>query len=137
MFPLIEEVFVPCFQELKRLTGSLEEIETGIREMTAASSRAWLEIEYTGSAVAGDLRETLEELCQGSDLEILRIRNRRIMERVLHQGAEEETLDDLSETDVFRRCLDAHEVTDEEREELTASYNEILLSLHEDDKNAE
>jgi exonuclease SbcD len=137
MFPRIEEVFVPRFQELGRLTGSLEEIEKGIRELAKAESRAWLEVEYTGSAVAGDLRESLEELCEGTDLEILRIRNRRVMERVLHQGAEEETLDELSETDVFLRCLDAHEVADGEREELTASYNEILLSLHEDDKNAE
>lgn len=137
MFPRIEEVFVPCFQELKRLTGSLEEIETGIRELAKSESGAWLEIEYTEGAVAGDLREILEELCGNTELEILRIRNKRIMERVLHQGAEEETLDDLSEADVFRRCLDAHGVAEEEREELTASYSEILLSLHEDDENAE
>ncbi len=137
MFPRIEEVFIPCFQELKRLTGSLEEIEEEIRGLAMAESRAWLEIEYTGIAVAGDLRETLEKLCEGTELEILRIRNRRVMERVLHQGAEEETLDELTEADVFQRCLDAHEVAGEEREELTASYSEILLALHDDDKNAE
>ena len=46
-------------------------------------------------------------------------------------------LDDLDAGDVFTRCLDAFEVPDEDREELTVSYNEIIKSLHEEDVNAE
>ena len=50
---------------------------------------------------------------------------------------EDETLDDLDAGDVFTRCMDAFEVPDEDREELTVSYNEIIKSLLEEDVNAE
>jgi exonuclease SbcD len=56
---------------------------------------------------------------------------------VISTVAEGETLDDLDARDVFKRCLDAFDVPDEEREELTVSYNEIIKSLHEEDLNAE
>ncbi len=51
--------------------------------------------------------------------------------------AEDETLDDLDTSDVFTRCLETFDVPDEDREELTVSYNEIIKSLHEEDVNAE
>jgi len=51
--------------------------------------------------------------------------------------AENENLDDLDTGDVFNRCLDAFNVPNEDRDELTASYNEIIKSLHEEDVNAE
>ncbi len=48
------------------------------------------------------------------------------MDRVIRTVAENETLDDLDAGDIFTRCLDVFEVPDEDREELTASYNEII-----------
>lgn len=50
---------------------------------------------------------------------------------------ENETLDDLTVNDIFERCLDDHDVPQEEREELVTAYNEIVRSLYEDDVNAE
>ena len=58
------------------------------------------------------------------------------MDRVIGTVAEGETLDNLDAGDVFTRCLDAFDVPDEDREELTASYKEIIKSLHEEDINA-
>ncbi len=51
--------------------------------------------------------------------------------------AEDETLDDLDAGDIFTRCLDAFEVPDEDRVELTVSYNEIIRDLMEIDIHAE
>jgi len=70
-------------------------------------------------------------------MEIRRIRNRRVIDRVINAINEDETLDDLDAGDVFTRCLDAFEVPDEDREELTVSYNEIIKDLMEEDINAE
>jgi DNA repair protein SbcD/Mre11 len=72
-----------------------------------------------------------------SAMEIRRIKNRRVMDRVNSAVAEDETLDDLDVGDVFTRCLDVFEVPDEDREELTVSYNEIIKDLMEEDINAE
>jgi exonuclease SbcD len=70
-------------------------------------------------------------------MEIRRIKNIRLIDRVIRTIAEDETLDDLNVNDVFERCLEAFDVPDEDRVELTGSYNEIIKSLHEDDVNAE
>lgn len=135
--PHIREITVPCFQELIRVAGSLEDILAKIDTLKKKDSRAWLEIDYTGSDIIGNLREMIDESMAGSAMEIRRIRNRQVMDRVIGTAAENETLDDLDAGDIFIRCLDAFEVPDEDREELTVSYNEIITSLHEQDTNAE
>jgi exonuclease SbcD len=59
------------------------------------------------------------------------------MDRVMSTIAEDETLDDLDTGDVFTRCLETFDVPDEDREELRASYNEIIRDLMEEDVHAE
>jgi len=75
-------------------------------------SRTWLEIEYTGSDIIGNLREMLDEALIDSAMEIRRIKNMRVMARVISMIAENETLDDLDAGDIFSRCLDAFDVPD-------------------------
>ena len=133
--PNIQEVPVPCFQQLVRIVGSLDDIHVKLEELKNEDSHAWLEIEYTGSDIIGNLREILDETLADSSMEIRRIKNRRLIDRVIGTIDENETLDDLNVNDVFERCLDAFDVPDKDREELTASYNEIIKSLHEEDVN--
>ncbi len=135
--PNIQELPVPCFQEMVRIVGSLDDIHARLEEMKKEESAAWLEIEYTGSDIIGNLREMLEEVLANSAMEIRRIKNRRIMERVIHSITEDETLDDLDPNDVFVRCLDVFEVPDEDRDELINAYQEIITMLQEEDANAE
>ncbi len=135
--PNIQELPVPCFQELVRIVGSLDDIHTKLEELKKEESAAWLEIEYTGSDIIGNLREMLDEATADSAMEIRRIKNRRVMDRVINAINEDETLDDLDAGDVFTRCLDAFEVPDEDREEMTVSYNEIIKDLLEEDRHAE
>jgi exonuclease SbcD len=133
----ITEKTVPCFQELVRIVGSLDDIHAKLEELKQEESAAWLEIEYTGSDIIGNLREMLDEAMADSAMEIRRIKNQRVMDRVISTVAEDETLDDLDAGDVFTRCLDAFEVPGEDREELTVSYNEIIKDLMEEDRHAE
>ena len=135
--PDIQEISVPCFQQLVRIMGSLDDIHVKLEELKNEDSHAWLEIEYTGSDIIGNLREILDETLADSSMEIRRIKNRRLIDRVIGAIDENETLDDLNVSDVFERCLDAFDVPDEDREELTVSYNEIIKSLDEEDVNAE
>lgn len=135
--PSVRTVFVPCFQPLVRIVGTLDHILARMADLKREKSRAWLEIEVTDQGIAGSPREVLEEALSGSDLEIRRIKNRRMIERVLGALAETETLDDLDPADVFARCLDTFEVPEQEREDLIASYREIITGLMEEDKNAQ
>ncbi len=128
---------VPVFQKLERIKGDWDKISNRILELSTTGSQAWLEIVYDGIDVIGDLRERLEAAITDTEMEILRIRNNRIINRVLDQIHDEETLDDLDVNDVFERCLAVHEVPEEQRPELLRAYHETLLSLYEDDARAE
>ena len=135
--PDIQKLPVPCFQQLIRIVGSMDDIQAELETLKKGGSRAWMEIEYTGNEVISNLREMVYELLADSDMEILRIKNRLVMERVITGIDEDETLDDLDARDVFNRCLDAFDVPDKDREALTASYNEIINALYDEDENAE
>ena len=135
--PDIQTIPVPCFQPLVRITGSLDTILARLAILATEQSRAWLEIEVTGTAVVGNLRDQLEDAVLGTALEILRIKHQRGRDQVIDSFAEDETLDDLEPAEVFSRCLDAFAVPDAERAELTASYQQVIQDLHEQDPNAE
>lgn len=135
--PCIQEIQVPCFQQLVRIVGSLDDIYAKVEQLKQENSQAWLEIEYTGLDIIGNLQDMLDEALVDSSMEIRRIKNKRVMDRVMSTIEEDETLDDIDVGDVFTRCLDTFDVPEEDREELTASYNEIIKSLHEEDINAE
>lgn len=128
---------VPSFQKLQQIKGSWQAIETQINALITTDNNAWLEIIYDGDEVLTDLRERLESLIDGTDIELLKVKNNRIINRVLNRIDDNETLDDLNENDVFERCLNAHKVPDEQRPELLRSYQETLTKLHEDDAHAE
>jgi exonuclease SbcD len=115
----------------------MDDIHARLEKLKKEESTAWLEIEYTGSDIISNLRETLDEALVDTTMEIIRIRNRRVMDRVISSIAEDETLDDLDSGDVFTRCMDAFEVPADDRDELTATYNEIIQSINENDVNAE
>lgn len=64
---------------------------------------------------------------------MLQVKNNRIIDRVMKQIYDEETLDDLNVNDVFERCLSSHEVPEEQRLELRRAYQETLMALDEDE----
>ncbi|HAJ28319.1 MAG TPA: exonuclease sbcCD subunit D [Syntrophus sp. (in: bacteria)] len=135
--PRITNIPTPRFQELLTLTGDWPAISGKIEEMKSRRSRAWLEIVYEGEEVAGSLRGQLDEAVAGTGIEILRVRNNRILERALSRIDEAETLDDLDVTEVFRRCLAAHEIPEDQHPALTEAYREVVVSLEEADPRAE
>lgn len=133
--PSVRALPVPCFQPLLRIVGSLDAIGAKLEALKKEGSRAWLEIEYTGRDIVPNLPERLHKALAHSAMEIRRIKNKRIMDRVMQTTAEDKTLDELDATDVFTRCLDASKVSDEDRAELMLCYNEVMQSLHEEDVN--
>ena len=134
---VVNEITVPCFQVLETLSGSWDEITCRIDELKENDASAWLEILYQGDEIIDSLQQRLQEMTEGTGLEILRIKNARLVERALNRMSSEETLDDLSENDVFARCLAAHDVPLEQHQGLTLSFQEIVAALHGEDARAE
>jgi len=133
----VQLIEVPVFQKLERVKGDWDGISSRILELSATNTQAWLEVVYEGDEVIGDLRERLDAAIAGTQMEILRVKNNRIIDRVLGQIHEDETLDDLNVNDVFDRCLAVHDVPEDQRPELLRAYQETISSLNEDDRQAE
>jgi exonuclease SbcD len=133
----VQLVDVPVFQKLERVKGDWDSISSRILELSAMDSQGWLEVIYEGDEIIGDLRERLESAISGTQMEILRVKNNRIIDRVLGQLHEEETLDDLNVNDVFERCLAVHDVPEDQWPELLRAYQETVSSLYEDNVQAE
>ncbi|MCH9664525.1 MAG: exonuclease SbcCD subunit D C-terminal domain-containing protein [Gammaproteobacteria bacterium] len=133
----VEKIDVPVFQKLERISGDWGDISGRILELSAAGWQGWVEVIYEGAEIIGDLRERIDSAVADSQIEILRIKNRRVNDPVMNAIHEQETLDNLSENEVFERCLAAHGVTDAQRDELTHTYQETLMSLLDGDLQAE
>ncbi|MDL2226373.1 exonuclease SbcCD subunit D C-terminal domain-containing protein, partial [Deltaproteobacteria bacterium OttesenSCG-928-M10] len=135
--PEIFTIEVPVFQRLERLSGDRAGLESAIEALKSENADIWLELEYTGLEVWGDLRESLTDMVKGSPLEILRIRDRRDRSASLAGRQEAETLESLDAKEVFRRLLADRQVPPEQWPELEAAYGIIVSRLFEDGGNGE
>ena len=135
--PRVTEIPVPRFRELKTLRGDWQTIAGGVDAMTSKGGNAWLEIIYDGEEIIGNLRERLDEASKGTGMEILSVRNNQVLASALGRMGKEESLDDLDVTEVFNRCLDSHDVPEEQRPALLSAYREVIVSLNEADLMAD
>lgn len=136
----IQQLDIPCFQRLRQLSGGLASLQAELQSLLADGESTWVEIIYTGTDIVPDLREQLLEALTddvGNLITLLRVKNQRKDLHTLHAEESEQTLDDLSPQEVFQRCLDAHEVPDEQRPELLHLYQDILKQVQEMDTNAQ
>ena len=133
----VEVIEIPCFQRLESIKGDLPNIKNRLLELSADKNSTWIEVIYEGDEVVGDLRDLIEEMVKGNGLEILRIKNNRLMKKTLGDSAIQETLDDLNENEVFERCLIFHKISKDQWPDLLNAYQEILTSVNEVDLNAE
>lgn len=133
----IKEIFVPVFRRLETISGDIDEIREKIFELKFSAGQVWTEIVYTGTTVHGDLQEIILDFAKNSSVEILRIKNESLAAGILKNIKDGESLSDLTEYEVFERCLNSAGVTDEQRGELNKTFREALTLLLEEDSSAE
>ena len=141
-------ITIPVFQPLERIQGDWDRLAERLKELVAAKSPTWIEVIYEGETLIGDLRERLEALLAipeepptrketAARPEILRIRNNRLIQGVLEQIHDEESLGDLDELEVFARCLETQGIVAEQQADLLLAYREILATFHHADPLAD
>jgi exonuclease SbcD len=131
----VTRIQIPSFRYMQRISGTIEKISGEIEKLKLREAPAWVEVEYTGEKVVGNLRNLIDEMVDGSYLEIVRIKNRALIEKALKKTGIEETLDDLDVYQVFDRCLDSYEVPEAQRPGLKKAYRELVVELQEKDVN--
>ena len=133
----ISEHTIPCFQELVRVTGDATAISLKLNEMKSSGSNAWLEIDYSGAETFVGLTDLVYDSVAGTKMEVLRIKTRIATCKTLTAIDDQETLDNLDPSDVFIRCLDAHQIEEPDRASLLLAYQQLVMRMVENDRNEE
>ena len=132
----VQGLKIPCFQELKQIRGDWEYIFNEVSKEKAAGSQAFLELVYTGSEfIDHKLRDDLERCIEGSSLEILKINNERKRARIIAEGEQSASLDDLQPLDIFRCILGEAQILETDHAELIACFQEIVNAVADEDLN--
>lgn len=131
--PLVRLVPVPVFQRLEQIKGSLSVIKARLSALTALDESIWVEITYDDINIIANLRDELDSLIKESGVEILCIKDMRKPRELYSAPDTVETLDSLSQQDIFERCMEANEVPLEQRDALRHSYAEVVTLLEEED----
>ena len=97
-------VAVPVFQRLERVEGDLPAILQRLDELSACGESVWAEVLHTGRDTVADLRRRVEEHVSGG-LEILRIRNARLLPEGMDADPDQDVLEELGVEAVFERRL--------------------------------
>lgn len=127
---------IPCFQKLAQISGDLPHIAQAIRSLSKTES-IWLEVVYTGDEIVSDLREQVQALSEGLPCEILKIKNSKTYNKVLNQQNHDETLADLDEMEVFKRCLQVNNIAQSQHKPLLEAYEQIVYEIRHEDRRAD
>lgn len=132
----VEQIEVPHFQLLDRISGDIKEILDTIERLKAQNQSIFLEIHYNGQSLVDDLQEQINFAIKDSKLEVLRINNKQIYNHVLQQTTTIKTLEDLSPLQVFQQCLDLHEINKEQQQEMLTNFTAVMAAIHEEERDA-
>ncbi|HNX17066.1 MAG TPA: exonuclease SbcCD subunit D C-terminal domain-containing protein [Methanoregula sp.] len=135
--PEIRDIPVPKFRDIRTLKGDIDTVEKGLGLLTRVGHPVWVEVIFSGSLLPSTVQTQLRELTEGTNVEIIRTRPLDAVNIVINPEEEGESLEDLSEPDVFRRCMVAREIPGEEQQELMDTFTEILEETNEEDTLAE
>ncbi len=125
----IEAVKIPEFQKLCCIKGDLDRIEESFKslEFPEDGAEIWVEIQVDTDEWVPDIQNRIAAMTTELPLEVLAIKNvRQFGPHRLQQSQKQETLQELSPTEVFRKRIQMEEGIEEDSENLLQAFNEIL-----------
>ena len=132
---------VPRARKIVQLKGSPEVIEAGLNEQLASRESVWVDIQITeGEGDAGPWRNKFEAAADRTPVMILRCQNARPGKSALALAAavlDETKLEHITPRQLFDMRIQDEMLTDEERREYSAMFDEIVRVSGEADINKE
>jgi DNA repair protein SbcD/Mre11 len=126
----IETKEIPVFQKLESIIGDKDLITKQLAELKTLDQSVWVEMIYNGGDVFPDFTAWAYEQTANSKIEILKIQNRQYLNDGLTMEDTSVSLDELDVFKVFDTLLEKNGISEASQEELKASYQEIISSLH-------
>jgi exonuclease SbcD len=130
---VVRPVPVPQFHRLATIQGDLSTIRRTIYDLKMTGRPIWAEVIYTGAAIQGDLMGEVSAMVKGTLIEILKVKDARLVSAALSAYQSCEELAELTETEVFERCMETAEVPSDQQERLMDAFREILRDMNADE----
>ena len=127
----VSDITIPRFRNLFQIKGDKESIEKELKSLVEDKEEGWVSIEITESGVSSSLRSFCEGITEQTGLEIIHIKDTTVSKRLLDTEEDIESLDSLSEEDIFSKFLDEKEIKNERKDDLFTLFREILQQLEE------
>ncbi len=129
-FVSVNEIPVPVFQRLERISGSIDELESQISELGHENESVWIEVTHKGE-LEMNLQERVNECAKFyPNVEIMSIYDES-------KGPNGNTvdvpnLDSITPDEMLKLCFDFNNTPEEQRQRFIPLYHEILRGLEVD-----
>ncbi|MFT2112466.1 exonuclease subunit SbcD [Marinomonas sp. 2405UD68-3] len=132
---------IPSFQSMKTIRGDIKDVLNELTELVAQldedAPSIWLEVKVTTDSYLNDVQKRIQEIIQGSPVDLLRVTRTAKTQVVDHSNTTNETLTELTVEDVFERCLASSTLAKTDQTEdiqaLKHVFNECLSAMEEGD----
>ena len=128
---IVSDIEIPRFRNLYQITGDKDSIEKELTSLVESKEKGWVSIEITESGVSSSVRAMSESMTKDSGIEVIHIKDTTISKRLMEKEDEIESLDSLSEEDIFTKFLDEKEIKGERKDDLLSLFREILHTIGE------
>ncbi len=131
----VQEVPIPCFQRLAKLSGELADIVHELERLIQLDESCWVEIEVAATESPQALKQQLTDMVEGTSVEVLKLGIAQTAEQILRREEMVETLAELDHFAVFAQLVGARmsehsphlEKEEEERQQrLHATFRELV-----------
>ncbi|MDP2573389.1 exonuclease subunit SbcD [Vibrio penaeicida] len=141
--PTITPIFIPRFQAMATISGSLAEIETQLNdyrldenslkepqnEQQLGDGSMWVSIEVEIDDYLSDLQQRIQLLVEDIPVEVLQLKRSQSSRRKALTQEKNETLDELKPADVFEKRLDQEVFESDEELERKARLQNAFLKI--------
>ncbi|WP_278157078.1 exonuclease SbcCD subunit D C-terminal domain-containing protein [Methanogenium sp. S4BF] len=129
----VRSVPVPQFHRLATIQGDLPTISRRIHALREDGGPVWAEVIYDGAAIPGDLMGEVTAMAEGTEIEILKVKDARLVSAALSAYQSCEELAELTETEVFERCMETADIPPDQQGRLMTAFREVLRELDADE----
>lgn len=132
----IDEIEIPVFQKMRLIKGDLNSISQQLEDLREdKGSSFWVEIQCVEEKEIPQLSQTMNDMVEGTNIEILAVRHLRKLSANLNYGDfNQKNLNELNPLEVFDKRLEVEQdCSEEEIVELKLAFREILQNLYDGD----
>ena len=126
----IQTIEIPTFQKLESIVGDKKFIEKRLSELKQEEISVWVEIIYKGDEIFPELSTWINQEVENSKIEVLNVQNRQYLQAGLSQEDISLSLKELNVFEVFEKLLKQEAISEEQQDDLKASYKEIIDELN-------